>query len=123
MPAADTYLTGAGVLAATVIRDGAGARVEGLQITTPLLRLTGAAQVQSGGATAQLDLTLTDLTRAMPGLVGALRFQGDVTAQDGDVVARGDLTLPGATAQVTWDQPTGAVPALFGQAQLPDLSA
>jgi len=100
--AADRLLAGEGVLSVAAVRDTAGTRVEQLDVTTPALRATGAADITSGQSEARFDLTITDAALVLPDLAGPATLSGTATRDAaGLVVADVRAALGNALAEIT----------------------
>lgn len=99
---ADPLLAGDGTLALRAVRDTQGTRVERFDVATDEIQATGRADITSGTSTANFDLTIPDVSVAIPELAGSANLRGTVdTAEDQSAIINVTADLPTATAQIT----------------------
>lgn len=79
IPQADAVLAGDGTIAARLVRDTAGTRLENLAVATDAAEVTASANLTSAGSVADIDATLRDVALIVPDLAGAATATGQVT--------------------------------------------
>ena len=97
----DPLLIGTGEIAVTADRDTTGTRLSQLNITTPGIAITGEAEITSTASDALFDLTVRELSLALPGLDGPGRVQG-IARRDavGQTVITASASLPQTSVQI-----------------------
>ncbi|SFR56379.1 autotransporter secretion inner membrane protein TamB [Yoonia tamlensis] len=75
---ADAVLAGVGTIAARVLRDTTGTRLENLQIETSAAAVTASADLTNAGAKAQFTALLPDVAVILPDLTGPVSLRGDI---------------------------------------------
>lgn len=97
----DPLLIGTGEIAVTADRDTTGTRLSQLNISTPEINLNGEAEITSTTSDALFDLTVRELSLALPGLDGPGKVQG-IARRDtaGQTVITASASLPHTTLQI-----------------------
>lgn len=111
LPPLDGVMRGKGQIAARLVRDTSGTRIEGLSLQTPALNLTGQASLTSAASHAQASLGVTDAGLAYPGLTGPATLSLDAgRAANGGLTLSADASAGGAVARLSGTSPDGTSP-------------
>ena len=102
---ADAVLAGAGTLAANLVRDTEGTRLETLRVATDAAEVTAAVTLTSAGSEADITASLRDAAVVLPDLQGPVTTTGRVVMSDAGQI---EFTLSG-TAPAASYQTTGTV--------------
>nr|WP_300975949.1 hypothetical protein [Yoonia sp.] len=89
---ADAVLAGDGRVAATVVRDTAGTRLQDLRVATDAAEISATAALTSAGSVADVTARLRDVSVVLPALSGPATTTGQVTMSADDRIA---FTLSG----------------------------
>ena len=117
---ADAVLAGVGDIAATVVRDTEGTRLEALRLQTPEATVTGTANLTSAGSKAQFNAALRDVAVVLPDVSGAATVAGQVTRSAEGQVA---FALQGIGPAVQFETTGSMDPAETGQTINADVTA
>jgi translocation and assembly module TamB len=99
---ADAVLAGQGNLAARLVRDFDGTRLETLSVATDAAELTAAITLTSAGSEAEISARLADAAIVLPELQGPVTADGQVTmGDDGQINFTLTGTAPAASYQTT----------------------
>ena len=93
-PAADALLAGVGTLDLAATRDETGTRLDRLVVETEALSATANATLTSGASEAEFDVTVPDMSLAVPGLAGSAALTGTArigTDGSGRLVVQGSV--------------------------------
>lgn len=97
----DPLLVGTGEIAVTAERDTTGTRLSQLTITTSEIAISGAAEITSTSSDALFDLSIKELSLALPGLDGPGRVQGTARRDAlGQTVITASASLPQTSLQI-----------------------
>ena len=107
---ADAVLAGDGRVAATVVRDTAGTRLQDLRVATDAAEISATATLTSAGSVADVTARLRDVSVVLPALSGPATTTGQVTMSADDRIA---FTLSG-------DAPAASYTLTGTVAPLPD---
>lgn len=102
---ADAVLAGEGTIAAELVRDTEGTRLEGLRVATDAAEITASADVTSEGSVAEIDASLRNVSLILPGLEGAVTATGQVSVSAEGQIA---FALAGDAPAASYDA-TGTV--------------
>ena len=108
---ADPLLRGVGTLSAQAARDGDAYALDNLAVSTPALGLLATAAIAQTGDSADVSLTVNDLSGVMAGLSGpaTLTASGSRSAL-GAINAKADLAALGATLKLNATRSDDAAP-------------
>lgn len=115
---ADAVLAGNGSIAATLVRDRDGTRLQDLRVATDAAEITASATATSAGSVADVTARLRDLSVVLPELSGAASTKGRVTLSADDQIA---FTLAGDAPAATYRM-TGTVAPLADERQRLDIA-
>ncbi|WP_026352517.1 translocation/assembly module TamB domain-containing protein [Yoonia vestfoldensis] len=104
---ADAVLAGEGSIAANLVRDTAGTRLESLRLATNAAEITAAANLTSAGSVADIAASLRDVSLVLPDLDGAATVTGQVTMSTAGQIA---FTLSGDAPAATYSTSGTMVP-------------
>ncbi|WP_322895275.1 MULTISPECIES: translocation/assembly module TamB domain-containing protein [unclassified Yoonia] len=97
---ADAVLAGEGTLAANLVRDTAGTRLERFAVTTDAADVTAGVSLTSTGSEADITASLRDLGLVLPDIEGPVATTGRVTMSDtGQISFDLSGTAPAASYQ------------------------
>ena len=99
---ADAVLAGEGTLAANLVRDTSGTRLENFDVRTDAAEVTAAVTLTSAGSEADITASLRDAALVLPDLQGPVATTGRVTISDtGQITFDLSGTAPAASYQTT----------------------